>query len=198
MKLFPYYRWPLLREAAFVLWPLLKFRLEAEKALLRALAEENPRTVLEIGCGQGNLSRKLALLLPEAQITSLDNEPRMIEAAKRRASPPNLTLSVGDFYDTPLKAEAVVLFHVFVLFWPYERSLRRLWELTERVALLTLTAPSLFTRAHRVVHKALTGLDVWPVEPKRFAELAEEAGFKASWQPIHPLERSYLVKLRRN
>lgn len=197
MRLFPYYRWPLLREAAFVLWPLQGFRLSAQRALLEAVARESPGSVLEVGCGEGSFSRKLALRLPGAEIVSLDNEPRMVEAARRRDNPPNLRFQLGDFYTTRLRAEAVVLFHVFVLFWPYGRSLRRLWDIAERVALLTLTAPSLFTRAHRLVHKALTGYDVWPVRPEEFAEEARRVGFEPSWRPINPLERSYLVVLRK-
>ncbi len=139
----------------------------------------------------------MAYSLPSARVISVDNEPKMVEVARRGGNPPNLRFLLGDFYAIPLKAEAVVLFHVFVLFWPYERSLRRLWEITERLALLTLTAPGPFTRAHRVIHRALTGLDVHPVEPEEFLKLSREAGFKGEWHPVNPLEKSYLVILRK-
>lgn len=43
---------------------------------------ENPKTIIDIGCGPGNSTRMLHQKWPESRITGIDNSPAMIEKAK--------------------------------------------------------------------------------------------------------------------
>lgn len=55
------------------------------------------RTVLDIGCGAGELSLALARRWPEARIIGVDVSPDLIEAARMRAGPyPHAEFELGD------------------------------------------------------------------------------------------------------
>lgn len=56
---------------------------QAADWLMRALPEE-PRTILEIGCGTGNLTTLLAQRFPAARITALDFAETMVDQARAK------------------------------------------------------------------------------------------------------------------
>ena len=196
--LFHYYKVPRFREIAFLLWPLLFLKLALERETLRLLDRIHPTEVLEIGGGWGKFTRRMALLLPGARITSVDNEPRMTRVARRTVSMPNLVFETGDFYRMQGQTQCVVLFGLFVMLWPRERAMSRLFEITGQTALVTATGFTWFTRALILFHRLTTGADIHPIEPGDFARLALDAGF-ASCQivPVHGFERSYIALLRK-
>ena len=65
--------------------------------LLQRVAADHPATVVDLGCGPGNLTALLARRWPEATVTGLDSSPEMIEAA--RAAEPGITFEVADLRD---------------------------------------------------------------------------------------------------
>jgi trans-aconitate 2-methyltransferase len=62
--------------------------------LLARVGAESPATVVDLGCGPGNLTALLAERWPGAQVSGVDSSPDMIEAA--RASVPQVRFEVGD------------------------------------------------------------------------------------------------------
>ena len=56
-----------------------------------------PSTVVDLGCGPGNLTALLARRWPDADVSGVDNSPEMIEAA--RATAPGLRFEIGDVRD---------------------------------------------------------------------------------------------------
>jgi trans-aconitate 2-methyltransferase len=62
--------------------------------LLARVGAENPATVVDLGCGPGNLTALLAERWPGAQVHGIDSSPEMIERA--RASVPHVRFEVGD------------------------------------------------------------------------------------------------------
>jgi trans-aconitate 2-methyltransferase len=55
--------------------------------LISRIDVADPRTVVDLGCGPGNLTVLLARRWPGASVTGLDSSPQMIEAARRDTLP---------------------------------------------------------------------------------------------------------------
>jgi len=62
--------------------------------LLARVPTTAPATVVDLGCGPGNLTRLLADRWPQARVLGLDSSPEMIATA--RASAPGVEFEVGD------------------------------------------------------------------------------------------------------
>jgi SAM-dependent methyltransferase len=73
--------------------------LEGENAFdtaLAAVVEAQPRRVLEVGCGMGNLAERIAAAL-DAEVVATDLSPRMVELTQARG----IDASVADVQDLP-------------------------------------------------------------------------------------------------
>ena len=73
--------------------------------LLARVAAGDPATVVDLGCGPGNLTGLLADRWPEAAITGVDSSPEMIETA--RAAEPRVAFEVADLRDWVAEAGLV-------------------------------------------------------------------------------------------
>jgi len=58
-------------------------RTQACRDLAARVAIASPRRIIDLGCGPGNSTAILGERWPSADLTGLDNSPRMIEAARR-------------------------------------------------------------------------------------------------------------------
>lgn len=72
---------------------------EMADRLLSLLPEIDPRKILDIGCGTGYLTKKLADRFPKAEIIGIDIAPGMIEVAEKQKRG-NLSFRVGDGEET--------------------------------------------------------------------------------------------------
>lgn len=66
--------------------------------LVRQVRADDVRTVVDLGCGPGNLTVTLRELWPEATIRGIDSSPQMIEAAQQYADD-QLTFEIGDLLE---------------------------------------------------------------------------------------------------
>jgi trans-aconitate 2-methyltransferase len=62
--------------------------------LLARVGASAPRSVVDLGCGPGNLTALLADRWPDASVTGLDSSPEMVD--KARASVPGIGFDVAD------------------------------------------------------------------------------------------------------
>ncbi|HKU94674.1 MAG TPA: class I SAM-dependent methyltransferase, partial [Vineibacter sp.] len=73
--------------------------------------------ILDLGCGSGALSARLALLAPGANVVGIDIDPQTVALAGEKYQLPNLTFEVGDAAAVHAGADAVVscsmLHHVY-------------------------------------------------------------------------------------
>ncbi len=63
--------------------------------LMARVGARSPSTVVDLGCGPGNLTRELADRWPGAQVLGIDSSPEMIDRAQREATD-RVRFAVGD------------------------------------------------------------------------------------------------------
>ena len=69
-----------------------------------ALLELAPSSVLDVGCGEGVVTERVARLLPSASLVGLDADDPRLSAEWERRSLDNLSFRVGSGYDLPYEA----------------------------------------------------------------------------------------------
>lgn len=83
--------------------------------LLQRVPHAEPATVVDVGCGPGNLTQLLAQRWPGAEVSGVDSSPEMIERARRDL--PDLSFGVADLRDWRPEAPVDVLFSNATLQW---------------------------------------------------------------------------------
>ena len=67
-------------------------------------------TIIDVGCGQGQITGRLAARFPRCQVIGLDLSPAMVErAAENNLTPDNLSFRQGDAMALPLEDASVDL-----------------------------------------------------------------------------------------
>ncbi len=97
--------------------------------LIAELHLQGTERVLDLGCGDGTLTSRIADLLPRGQVTGIDSSRGMIEAAQPKAKG-NLRFILMDINDLNFRAEFDVVFSNATLHWV--RDHRRLYENVRR------------------------------------------------------------------
>lgn len=88
--------------------PLYLTNRTTAQTLLKLLPQE-PCRILDIGCGDGSLLRRLALARPDCQCVGIEHAPLPWLLAKLRvARLPNARVQRGDFWETALTDYAVI------------------------------------------------------------------------------------------
>jgi trans-aconitate 2-methyltransferase len=92
--------------------------------LVSRVGAPNPRRVVDLGCGAGNLTAELARRWPGAVIEALDSSPEMVAAARERG----VDASVGDVRTwTPQPDTDVVVSNAAMQWVPEHRELFAQW-----------------------------------------------------------------------
>ena len=170
--------------------------------LLSRVDAQQPRGVVDLGCGPGNLTVQLARRWPDAVIEALDSSPEMIAAARERG----VDAAVGDLRSwTPQRDTDVVVSNAALHWVPEHGELMVRWVgQLPAGAWLAVQMPGNFESpshvavrvvAHRVAYvKALRDIpfQVGTVvdTPTRYAELLAEAGCN-----VDAWETTYLHRL---
>jgi trans-aconitate 2-methyltransferase len=126
--------------------------------LVARIAADDPRTVVDLGCGPGNLTRLLADRWPRARVTGLDSSPEMI--AEARAADDRIHVAVADLRDWAMSADPVdVLVSNATLQW-VPGHLELLPALVDRVrpgGWLAFQVPGNFDEPSHTIRRDLAG-----------------------------------------
>ncbi|HET7715691.1 MAG TPA: trans-aconitate 2-methyltransferase [Bauldia sp.] len=96
----------------------LKFEDERTRPAIELLSRvpiEQPKRVLDLGCGPGNSTELLAARYPQAEVVGLDSSPEMIAEARKRL--PSAEFIVGDIRGFAPKAPYDLIFANAVFQW---------------------------------------------------------------------------------
>ena len=96
--------------------------------LLARVGAREPRTVVDLGCGEGALTASLAQRWPGARVTGVDSSPEMLAAAAAHAVPGRVAFALGDVQGWRPDEPVDVLVTNAVLHWvPGHADLLRRW-----------------------------------------------------------------------
>lgn len=90
-------------------------RLRPALDLIQHVPLESPKTIVDLGCGGGNVTKALRDRWPDAEITGIDNSPEMLAHARREA--PDMHWQQADIADWRPTAPVDLLFTNAVLHW---------------------------------------------------------------------------------
>ena len=96
-------------------------------------------SVLEVGCGEGHVTEKLAARYPKARVLGTDFSPEIIDVARREH--PTLTFETQSIYDVSRRADTwdlIVACEVFEHLDEPERALIELARSARKALLLTV------------------------------------------------------------
>jgi trans-aconitate 2-methyltransferase len=94
--------------------------------LIARIGAAAPSSVMDLGCGPGNLTALLTERWPNADVAGVDNSPEMIEAA--RAAAPALSFETGDVRDwRPRRAPDVITCNAVLQWVPDHDALLLAW-----------------------------------------------------------------------
>lgn len=107
-----------------------RLREKSFQRLLRHLRSQSPRTIVEVGCGNGWLIHGVASALPQADCCGLDiHGLELMQATRVFGNRANLTFALGDLFSDhflDLRADVVILASAAQYFENFEQLFARL------------------------------------------------------------------------
>lgn len=181
----------------------------------RVLAAE-PRQVIDLGCGPGNLTATLAERWPEANVQGLDSSAEMVAAAEQGEHPANLSFALGDIASwSPPEGVDVVTTNAALQWVPGHREMLARWlSALKSGAWFAMQVPGNFgADSHRLMRE-LAESPVWSeklagvlrhqdavAEPAEYLKIFIDAGMRAdawetTYQQVLPGESAVLNWVR--
>jgi trans-aconitate 2-methyltransferase len=146
-----------------------KFQAEREQPFVDLLALVQPAPsmrIVDLGCGTGNLTRRLHEALRAAETTGLDRSERMLTAARRDPAPEGLRFEQGSIESFAGESAYDLVFSNAALHWVEDHPalIRRLYAALKPGGQLTFQVPTM----HHAITHALAD-ELAGVEPFRQA-----------------------------
>jgi len=122
----------------------LKFnneRLQPSIDLISRINIDNPKAILDIGCGPGNSTQILSKHWPNSHITGIDNSKSMIEKAKNDYPGMEWIIADAALYESKIKYD--ILFSNAVIQWipDHEKLLNKFYNMLSCQGILAVQIP---------------------------------------------------------
>ena len=72
-----------------------------DRAVVAACRGQRAKRLLDVGCGEGELTEQLARTLPDGEVLGLDRPSKKLDGCWKRIDQPNLTFVTGSATDLP-------------------------------------------------------------------------------------------------
>jgi len=92
----------------------------AAESVLSGLKLRGDESILDIGCGDGKVTAKIAALVPQGRVTGIDSSPEMIDFARKRYPStqfPNLSFDRADAQKLDYNSEFDLVVSFACLHW---------------------------------------------------------------------------------
>ncbi len=132
-------------------------RLRPGLDLLSRLPASEPRSVIDLGCGTGNLTRLIAARWPQSRVVGLDSSRAMLEEA--RATETDIDWILGDIADWNPSIEYALVFSNAALHWvdDHQSLFRRLTMAVASGGILAIQVPDNWAEpTHSIPARVLT------------------------------------------
>lgn len=156
-------------------------------AVLARLTDVSPAMVLDLGCGTGQLTRRLTEQYPDAEIVGLDASAGMLgEARERLGTRADLVRADAQFLPfAPASADVVVCTESFHWYGDQRRALTALAEVLRPGGQLVIASIAAVTDIGESVVQRWSSAGGQPVRaltPRRLQDLLIGAGFEVEYQ----------------
>jgi trans-aconitate 2-methyltransferase len=170
--------------------------------LLARVAAEDPRHVVDLGCGPGTLTATLVRRWPGAEVRGIDSSPEMIEAARAlpAAEGQRLSFALGDVRDWRPDGRVDVIVSNAVLQWvPGHLTVLARWaDFLQAGSWLAVQVPGNFDQPSHAVLREMAGGDRWhalladvplnrqAADPAEYLDLLARAGLEVdAWETTY-------------
>lgn len=196
-------------------YAIVQKKMAESLAQLAAKTGASPRRILEIGCGTGFFTQKLAELYPESQIIATDISPDMLHTAKINLTNfTNITYQLEDGENLQLSGQfdLIISNAAFQWFHDYQQAFQQFYNrLQPGGYLLYATFGSdTFSELHRSFEAAHHSLDIQDphhhgptfISRPALAEISHQLGFVSQhhegfFKEYFPTVKDFLISVKK-
>jgi trans-aconitate 2-methyltransferase len=127
---------------------------------------DNPRKIIDIGCGPGNSTNILLQRFPDAHILGVDNSSNMIETAKRDYPHLNFKICDASIDLSMLETDYDIVFSNACIQWipNHKNLLKNMIGLLKKDGILAVQTPMNYQEPiHRIIEEVITS-EEWKAE----------------------------------
>jgi trans-aconitate 2-methyltransferase len=131
--------------------------------LLAQVHHPNPRTIIDLGCGSGELTAAMGERWPGARIHGVDSSPEMIAEANAYTVPERVTFEIGDLQTWRAAGPVDILISNAAYQWvpDHETLLPRLTEMVAPGGVFAFQVPGNFDAPSHQILAGLRGSPRW-------------------------------------